>query len=407
MPTRLILMLMAMLLAGASIACSARSSPRRTPTLEPTPVPPTAVPTSKIPDNPLSATGDAIAGSPILRASGWLIYSRGSDLYAGDLATGNEMPLTRGSLSAGYAGRAEIEGKIWIYYTSIVDETHDPRAKAGRFAMYRRVLGSANADGEKMFEFSASDRYVVDAPNASVSSDGQHMAYTDDAGLHLYSPESNDDQVVLSNQPATSRFETGGGVRGLRYSSPIWAPAGDWLYVRVGDNRWPYNGHDETMRPLESTAEYRLARHADEWSPDGEHLCGDTSQTAAGGIGILTPGSTETIDYTPNLFDNAILRPALGSCTWAEDGRLAVGYDVDNLRHFTIAILDAFGMPIARVDAGAVYPELHHWLPDLSGFVVETLADDFVPKSAAVLLGGTYRRLPFAVERVLGMIPAP
>jgi hypothetical protein len=50
---------------------------------------------------------------------------------------------------------------------------------------------------------------------------------------------------------------------------------------------------------------------------------------------------------------------------------------------------------------------LNHWLPDLSGFVVETLADDFVRKSAAVLLDGTYRQFPFAVERVLGTIPAP
>ena len=279
--------------------------------------------------------------------------------------------------------------------------------KVGTFAMYRRVLGGATADEEQLFEFSASDHYVVDAPNASVSSDGQHIAYTDDAGLHLYNPELNDDQLVLSNQPATSRFEVGGGVRGLRYSSPIWAPAGAWLYVQAGDNRWPYSGHGETMRPLESTAEYRLARHADEWSPDGEHLCGDTSQTAAGGIGILTPGSTETIDYTPNLFDNAILRPGLGSCAWAEDGRIAVGYEADGINHFTIAIIEPSGMPTARIDAGAVLPEVHHWLPDRSGFVIVTLSDALVSTSAAVLLDGTYRRLPFDAERVLGTIPAP
>lgn len=403
MPIRWNLMLVATLLTIVSVGCGSNATPRPTPTvaLAPTAAPPTTPATPpKIGDDPLGATRAAIAASPVLRAPGWLIYLRGNDLYAGDLLTGNEIPLTVGSVGGGYAGRADIAGKKWLYYTSLGART--PGTATQTFAVYRRPLGASNVDEEELFEFTASDRYLVDfSTTASVEPDGRHVVYTDDAGLHLYDIESHNDRLLVSNELASPRDTPGNGSRGNRYSDPVWSPAGGWLSVISEENRWPYNRiAAETIRPLDSSTEYKLGgRGANGWSPDGQHLCGDTSQTAATGIGLLTPGSTEILDLTPNLFDNLILRPTVDSCAWAEDGRLAVGYDTDGIKHFIIAILDISGRPTARIDAGAVWPHVDYWLPDRTGFVIATLADPSSFNSAAIMLDGTYRRLPFDAEK--------
>jgi hypothetical protein len=223
--------------------------------------------------------------------------------------------------------------------------------------------------------------------------------------LHLYDVELREDRRLLSNQPSSER-----NTPGNRYSSPTWSPAGGWLTVTRSGILRPYDIQSsiETIRPLEPITDYTLGGGSRfrQWSPDGSRLCGDTYQTAAAGIGILTPGSAETLDLTVNLFDNLILRPTVDSCAWAEDGRLAVGYDTDGIKHFIIAILDISGQPTAHIDAGAVWPHVDYWLPDRTGFVIATLADPSSFKSAAIMLDGTYRRLPFDAERVLSTISA-
>jgi hypothetical protein len=360
-------------------------------------------PTADAARDPLGATSAAIAASPILHAPGWLIYLRGADLYAGDLASGTEVPLTRDSLGASYAGQATIAGTTWLYYSSLVSRVQPPRELTGLFAVFRRPLGGSDADEERIVEFSASGRYLSDlSPMASVSPDGRFVVYTDDVGVHLYDVDSHDDRRLLSNQPS-SVVNTPGN----HYASPFWAPAGGWLLLTRTGTRRPYDtqGNLETIQPLEPITEYTLGGGGKaRWNADGSQLCGNTSTTVAAGIGIITPGTYESRDLTPNLFDNAILRPAVDSCVWADDGRLAVGYDTDNLRHFIIAILDGSGMPIAHVDAGAVWPSVDFWLPDQTGFVIETLTGASTFHASAVMLDGTYRRFPFEAGRVVGTI---
>jgi Dipeptidyl peptidase IV (DPP IV) N-terminal region len=147
MPIRWNLMLVATLLTIVSVGCGSNSAPRptRAVPLAPSATAPTADSTSS-PDaanDPLGAARATIATSPVLRAPGWLVYLRDTDLYAGDLATGSEQRLTTDSLGAGYAGRAEIGSKTWIYYTSIVGRTQQSSRATGTFAVYRRQLGSA------------------------------------------------------------------------------------------------------------------------------------------------------------------------------------------------------------------------------------------------------------------------
>jgi hypothetical protein len=371
-------------LVAATVATTRSASP---PTAKPR-----ATPTAD--DQPIIDTVREIAAAPVLTGStGWLIYTRGPELFIADLATGNEQQLTHDATAAGYAGDAVIDGMTWLYYFSITN------ASQGAVVLTRRRL-SGGAE-ERLFTFRRSDVITVGMNVAAVSPDGTRVAYTASDGLHVRTLASGDDRLLLANMP---RARDGSGA-GFHYDAPAWSPAGRWLLVYRGADP-PANIQNAGPVVLDPS-DPASARDVPlggwpAWSPDGQRLCGETRATVSD-LALYTLNSGEVRNLTSARSADSIVPRDFGACTWLNDGELAAEYNVGGLQ-LRIAVLDTTGRQIATLDAGAVLSGAI-WLPNGSGVIVSTLAGTpLEPQSSAVMLDGSWRRIPDSPGTVVGTI---
>jgi hypothetical protein len=348
----------------------------------------------------IADTRRRIESAPVLvGSSGRLIYLRGPDLFIVDLVTGSNEQLTQGSVGAGYAGDAVIDGTTWLYYFSITDSGG---ARPSTAAMLRRRLGDAH--DEQLFVFHPSGFLNQARDTAAVSPDGVDVAYAGDDGLHVRTLASGDDRLLLQSMPAPADRS----VVGTHYGRPVWSPGGRWLLVsRESDG--PGNARNEgplILDPSDAASERDLPlAGSPEWSPDGQELCGNTRATVDD-VALYEVASGEVRNLTSSWFANASLAHAFGPCAWSSEGKLASGYDIGAIQ-FEVAVLDASGAKIAIVDAGAVLPDVSWWLPDGTGVIVTSLNGAALnANSNAVMLDGSWRRLPTDPGYVVGTIPA-
>ena len=344
--------------------------------------------------------------SPVLQgSSGWLIYSRGNDLYVGDLAAGNEDQLTNGSLGAGYAGDVVVDGEIWLYYFSIT-EANGVGQPSSAIMLRRRLSGGAE---EQLFTFAPSRTQSLARDITAVSPDGARVAYVAGDGLHMRTLESGEDELLLQNIPMSADRS----VRGIYYDRPVWSPAGPWL-LAMRESEPPANAPNAGPLIVNPSApgserDLRLGLNSEQaWSPDGHQLCvGVGTGVGTADVGLYDVASGAVRNLTSSWFPNASLGHSLSAGVWANDGKLASEYDVASLQ-VGLAILDTSGSQIALLDAGAVVPGVIQWLPDSSGVIVETLEGASLDAhSSAVMLDGSWRRLPNDPGQVVGTIPAP
>jgi WD40-like Beta Propeller Repeat len=388
-------------LAVIAVACRTGHSNATTvtPTGAATAAPAAPVPTPTFVDV-IADTRRKIEAAPVLAgSSGWLIYVRGQDLFVGDLTTGSEEQLTHGSLGAGYAGEAVIDGITWLYYFSVTESGGGLPSSA---AMLRRRFGGDSE--EQLFTFHPSSFLTLARDIASVSPDGTRIAYVADDGLHVRTLASKDDKLLLQNMPRPADRS----VAGTHYGRPVWSPAGRWLLVTREPDP-PANAPNEgplILDPSDAGSERDLPIGGDpEWSPDGQELCGNTRATVDD-VALYTVASGEVRNLTSSWFANASLAHSFGLCAWSSDGKLASGYGIGAIQ-FEIAVLGASGTKIAIIDAGAVLPEVTQWLPDGTGVIVTTLGGASLDAtSSAVMLDGSWRRLPNDPGYVVGTVPA-
>jgi hypothetical protein len=347
MPLRLTLIVVSTLLTVSAVACGSGSAPRPAPTvlLAPTAGPPTATTPFSPPIAPARSPTTVPTPAPLLQSSGWLVYLRGKDLYIGDLATGNEQQLTTGSLGAGYAGRAWIDGKLWLYYTSLsaisneTDGSHN-----GTFEVYRRQLGGT---AEPLFTFEGNGKNIEFADtNASVAPDGLHLAFSDAKGLNIRDLSAHADTAVLTNGHCEPNASASSPCYGS-YFMPEWSPRGDWLFVR----KILFEGVVGVLIRHPATApeasELKVGGLLTSWSPDGTQLCMGDSGLQAGAVGRVDPNDRVFHDLYPTIPDSALPAPRPdrlypSACVWSADGGIAAQYGAAS-GDGNVAVFDANG----------------------------------------------------------------
>jgi hypothetical protein len=401
---RLTLIVVSTLLTAAAVACGSASSSRATPTVAPATA--AATPLSP-PVAPAPSPTTVPTPAPLLQSTGWLVYLRGKDLYIGDLATGNEQQLTTDSLGAGYAGHAWIDGKLWLYYTSLsaisneTDGSHN-----GTFEVYRRQLGGT---AERLFTFEGNGKNIEFADtNASVAPDGLHLAFSDAKGLNIRDLSAHADTAVLTNGHCEPNAPASSPCYGS-YFMPEWSPRGAWLFVR----KILFEGAVGVLIRHPATApeasELKVGGLLTSWSPDGTQLCMGDSGLQAGAVGRVDPNDRVFHDLYPTIPDSALPAPRPdrlypSACVWSADGGIAAQYGAAS-GDGNVAVFDANGRFVQII--GVRRPlYVSAWLADTSGFLVSEYGTptrrNFV---SVMLLDGTYRRVPFDAERVLGTIP--
>jgi len=400
--------LVAAMIALAAVlgAAGCGSGAPRTPSPGPSSVADTQTPrpavTSTIVSPPPPATPTP---APPLHADGRAVYSDGADLRIVALDGGDDRALSEGGYRCGagcrtgtsYAGAAVVGGRAWQYFTYAVAPA-EPQAYA--LPSMRFVLARRPAEGGPEEELRRFDGFTNSDANASVSRDGQHVAYVAVDGLHRFDPATGVDALLLANVTDCTRIDSTGG-RCVIYSDPRWSPDGATLLVR--------EGYDEGARPLlldplaERPAPVRLdvGGRFQEWSPDGTRLCMSEDGYDGGPGGVFLVGSRDPgafINLTGRLGGAAVMA---ASCAWSADGaRVAFSY-----WRRAIGQPDSGGIAIFSVDGSLVrdialmdpHMRIAGWLPDGSGVITSSAAGEGV-YSAAVLVDGTTRRLPAALE---------
>ncbi len=408
MRIHLTFMLIAVMVAAAGTACGSGSGSDAAPTMPATSV--VATPVSP-PIAAVSSPTSVLTPAAALQTTGLLVYLRGKDLYVGDLATGTEQQLTSGSLRAGYAGYARADGKLWLYYTSLTAITSEPDGEHnGTFEVDRRQLGGAP---DPIFTFEGNGKNIeFSGTNASVAPDGLHMAFSDAAGLKIRDIAAGVDTAVLVNGHCAPQVAASSPCHGS-YFAPQWSPHEDWLFVQ----RILYEGAVGVLVSHPATSpnvvELKVGGLLASWSSDGVKVCMADNGMQPGAAGLVDPNDGVFHDLYPRIPDSGLPAPRPDRlypsvCAWNVAGSLAVQYFTSSDREATtIAVFAKMG----RFDRSIALPrplQVSAWLPDASGFLLSKYdAPARRNFTSAILLDGTYRRLPFDAERVLGTIPAP
>ena len=378
-----------------------------TPTAEPEA---TVTPAATLPPSPTTTIGSAPLPT-LAPTDGTLVYLRGTDLWVASLDGGQTLPpraITTDSLGIGYAGHvSRADGGTDLYFTIQLSED---RVENNRYitdyGLYRATL--KGGEPEELFRFSGRRLSFNFPSGASVSPNGEHVAYSDTEGLVLLDLASGERTRLLSNGDCTG-FQTCVG-----YYVPKWSPTGGLLKV----TEVFYEGaFDIIINPFESPVsviDIQQGGLYSVWSPDGERLCMGQDLVIGSGMLVLFDVGTGRIDdlavklqaLAPN---GTMLRTLAHGCVWSEDGRLTVSYIVsDDPRSRRIAVIDE---QLAFLTQSESIPHLLHvlaWLPDSSGVVFDRSSTTGAPRQPRP--AGIYHlkqgilALPFEADQVLGVI---
>ncbi len=397
MRNRIVLTMMAVMVAVAGTACGSGAGSGATPTLGSATV-------ASTPVSPVSASPLAPTPAPQLRSRGWLVYKRSGDLYVGDLTTGVEQRFTTEGFGAGYAGRTGYESGFTVYFTSYLtpppaSESATRPAQVSR----RRIDGGAV---EHLFTFMATNASTDGEPLAhavSVARDGSAIAYADESGVHRYDVVSGAVSQLLTNPCQTEPRPARGCTM---FINPQWSPDGKWILVSKLVGEGSISVVVAADDPTSAREFPDVGGDHQSWSPDSRYFCAFNEIFAPGGAHVVSP-----IDGSGPP-QHAALAHASGikACVWDEFGRFAVADDSDG----SGGADRVAAFPPPPGDNGAVYPlppayvDVIGWLPDGSGLLAQGLppcsvCGERAPLVAALMLvDGTLRSVPFTAFSALG-----
>jgi hypothetical protein len=331
-----------------------------------------------------------------------LAVLRGTDLYAVTLDGEREIQLTHGSLGAGFAGVAQIDGASWIYYTSMVERFPGPdnfSQDEAEFVVARRTLNGPLHELE-LFRFRGNLKNIEwSETNASVSPDGRYVAYSDRDGIKLFDSSMSSHRLLAAHGVCTGpRTEDCYGLY-----DPTWSPTGDWIAIRMV---FYEGGTTAFARPDEQQAV--LIRSPDgrgglfrQWYPEQTRLCASASGYGGGGFGVLDAPMQTFVDLSP-IVQNAGEPILVQHCDVNDSNELAVVTLRADDEPATLTLIGSDGQTVASFNVDP-YVGLCCWLPDASGVIVwASLPGTRDRQNLVVIRDGSFRSLPFDMGRILG-----
>jgi hypothetical protein len=414
---------LALLLAAlATAACG--GDPRRSGTPSPglasaTPAS-TATPVATAPSPPQASPTPPPTPAPLLKSSGWLVYLRNRDLYVGSLDDGSETRLTTGGTGAGFAGYTYgRRGVPVLYFARITDRGVSPPGGYGTITVYRQSIGAA--DAETVFTFVGETQSVGPRAwsNVSASDDGRYIAYADIDGISVYDTTAGTAKRALRNTCVPN--SSGVDAACKQYTSPGLSPDGATLLATRPGYETSSGVLTRPFDPDPQPIELNAGGQFQTWSPDGTRICLPEVGIQPMKVGTITLPALDVQDITQRIATpglGAEVTPATfpSNCLWRRDGGVAVSF-IDSAprtgeQRWRVAVLSllAGGDADRDYDLPAPYRTVPAWLPDGSGLVISGYAPcvpcgERDPTSAALLLDGTVRALPFEAGVVLGAIP--
>lgn len=342
---------------------------------------------------------------------GRLVFLKDEELWVAPL-DGSATPrmFASGGLGSRYAGYVQRPGRgIELYYMTQLIERPMPSGDRGDFAVYRVALSGGTPEELVRFEGRAF-RHPLSRSQASVSPDGQYLAYVHGPGLAILDLTSGATQQVLQNGACDGPvFETC-----WDYRRPEWSPDGRLL--KVSKVLWE-GSLTVLIAPFETPlgVTETLYSGASTWSLDGQQLC--IRKLTYLGLSPTLVYDVATGKSSDTSINIPVPTPATSSqhvdaqtCAWAEGGLVAVGYIVDRVpgspRSGFIAVVDSALNLVTMSDPIEDFVGVVAWLPDESGimFYRSGQLGELLPSGVFDLEKGIVD-LPFEADKVLGLIP--
>ena len=363
--------------------------------------------------------------APLSQSTGWLVYLRDRDLYVGSLADGSETRLTAGGTGAGYAGHAYgRDGVPVVYFARIADAGGPPADAYGAITVYRQAIDAAVPESLFMFVGETQGAGPRAWSNVSASDDGRYIAYADIDGISIYDTTAGTAKRALRN--TCDPHSSGVDAACKQYTSPGLSPDGAALLATRPGYESFSGVLTRLLDPDPQPSELNAGGQFQSWSPDGRRICLSEVGIQPRKVGTITLPALDVRDITPRITALGLspeLTPATfsGSCSWSPNGwspngRVAVTF-IDweprsGEQRWRVAVLPLLsgGDADRAYDLPEPYRTVPAWLPDGRGLVISGYAPcvpcgERDPTSAALLLDGAVRSLPFEAGVVLGAIP--
>jgi hypothetical protein len=394
MRTRLLLTL---LMAGASL--TACGGGREHSAVVATPDPGVATPASP-PQLPPRAT---TTPAPVITSSGWLVHSRGNNVYASALDGSGERQLDAGSLAprlAQYAGAAHVADDVWVYLLVPVQRVDTPSAQElyDDAVVRTSILTGAH---EEVFAYGPLPLGDGARKYVSVSPDGLRIAYDGNDGVHVAHVGATIDDFLITTDCT--------GERCPQYLAPLWSPSGDALLL----TKQYYEGSRLALVRLAEPAVVHdfedVSGEGKVWSLDGRRFCAFPEAFVPGGV-WLVEADTLARRRIDTLAGNGV--EGIG-CVVSGHEDVAVAYQqpISGAERLTVTVSQGAGPGAASATFALPdpYTKVEAWLPDGAGLIVSGYppcvpCGERDPSTAVLLVDGAVRSLPFAAGQVLGVI---